>query len=331
MSKRVKHLTIATSLIAIMSAALPAYALDCPPCFHNQKSPKVTGNGIQDGRPIVTVQIDSSWSVDNAGNPQSNTNAAIWNGVDGCVGCVPPDGAIGMWNSARGTGGAVPPYYFKLDQNAQNPNIKIVRDPTLTSCGRLSGVSGGPYTLSLPASATSQDIWALVETLAHELGHSIGLENPDDPNCVSIMNRANPTCGAAGNAVYERDVNQAIRGMNPGTQTGCEANWIVSLHQCEENIRNQCSANGGSWDNETCTCTEASGCDQSQASNCYSNGGTWHSDVCVCDYPDYYYGGDSHYYCEYHCTNYYTCVSDGNDWQCEYQGTDCYRTGCYYY
>ncbi len=82
---------------------------DCPPCFKDMNNVKVAGNGYSDdGRPVITVQIATSgtgsWSVDDSGNAQSNTNYHIWNAVTGCEGCVPPDGAIGMWNKAPDTG-----------------------------------------------------------------------------------------------------------------------------------------------------------------------------------------------------------------------------------
>lgn len=43
--------------------------------------------------------------MDNSGQPQTSTNANIFNGVTGCSDCVPPDGGMGMWNSAQGTHG----------------------------------------------------------------------------------------------------------------------------------------------------------------------------------------------------------------------------------
>jgi hypothetical protein len=314
-----------------------ATSLDCPPCFFNQKQPKVQGQGLQDGRPIVTVQIktsgEGSWNVDNSGNPQSSTNAAIWNGVQGCEGCVPPDGAIGAWNSARGTASAPPPYYFKLDQNTSTPNITVIRDPNVTACGKLTGPNGGPYTLHLPPSTSNLDIWSIVETVAHELGHTVGLFNSNDvANCYSIMGGASGSCSSSGLTVTEKDVNQSIRAMNPSASTGCEVNADRYLNQCDGQMANNCAANGGSWDPETCTCLAGPGCDQTQSSGCLNNGGTWNSDICTCENPQYYYGGGGGYYCQYECYDYYTAVStDGENWEYEYKGRECYQTGCYYY
>ena len=86
--RAVRILTI--GLAAILSCFMLVYAEECPPCFFNQTPPNTSGNGTAaDGRPKLTVKIDSSWNVNNSGAPQANTNSNIWNGVAGCSGYRP--------------------------------------------------------------------------------------------------------------------------------------------------------------------------------------------------------------------------------------------------
>ena len=129
---RITRRRVLCCIMLLVLAVIPvSYAEICPPCYYNLPRPNTTGNGTSnDGRPILTVQIDSSWNVNNAGQPQSSTNAAIWNGVAGCNGCVPPDGAAGMWNNAE-AGGQKIHFNIQLNQNDSTPNIRIVRDDSL--------------------------------------------------------------------------------------------------------------------------------------------------------------------------------------------------------
>ena len=213
------------------------YAENCPPCYFNQSRPNTTGNGTAaDGRPKLTVQIDSSWNVNNSGTPQSSTNSNIWNGVTGCSSCVPPDGAAGMWNSAEGTGGAGINFHVELNQSTQNPNIKIVRDDAVASVGCADidlSEPGGPYVIRLPTAAAGYDLWRIVETIAHEIGHAIGLDNIDDVNqcgVSSVMSPSVDTCGAqVGRTVTTTDVNQSRKAMDSAARVTCESQLNTSL------------------------------------------------------------------------------------------------------
>lgn len=224
-------------LAIIFSLFALVYAEDCPPCFYNQTPPNTSGNGTAaDGRPKLTVQIDSSWNVNNAGSPQANTNVNIWNGVTGCSGCTPPNGAAGMWNDAEGTGGAGIDFHVELNQSTQNPNIKIVRDDSISNsgCAEINlSPAGGPYVIKLPTSAASNDLWRIVETIAHEIGHTIGLGNVTDiEECgfSSVMSPSIDNCSTqVGRTVTETDVNQSRKAMNSTTRVTCESQLNNSL------------------------------------------------------------------------------------------------------
>jgi len=265
----------ATPLL-IVAMVIISLGEECPPCFYNQTPPNTTGNGTaSDGRPILTVKIDSSWNVDNSGNPQSGTNTNIWNGVTGCTGCVPHNGAAGTWNEATGTGGLPANFNIQINQNTQTPNITIVRDDSIPGCGQMTmSPPGGPYTMRLRTSIASQDLWAIVGAIAHEIGHSIGLENLTNyTSCglSSIMSPAAPGCASHGSTVTQRDVNQSRKAMDSAARITCESQLNretldIDTHEEEptptpspECIIQQCEA-GCAWSCSFGTCV-GSGCD----------------------------------------------------------------------
>ena len=133
-----------------------------------------------------------------------------------------------MWNSATGANGAKAPFYVELNQNASSPNITIKRGDTGGACGAISGPLGGPYTMTLPENAADVDIWGLVETIAHEIGHVTGLSNVTEWATItscgwsSVMSPAAPGCAASGISVTPTDVNQARKAMDSATQITCE-------------------------------------------------------------------------------------------------------------
>ena len=215
--------------VLLISLIIISHAEDCPPCFHDQTRPNTTGNGTSsDGRPKITVQIDPSWNVNNSGQSQSGTNANIWNGLAGCPGCVPPDGAAGMWNSAQGTGGFGINFYVDRNQETGNPTILIVRDDNIGGqCAQITvEPPGGPYIMRLPTSSANLPLWGLVERIAHEIGHTVGLDdlrNVESCGTSSVMSPPNVDCGGqVGRSVTTTDVNQSRKAMNSGTQVTCE-------------------------------------------------------------------------------------------------------------
>ena len=229
--------TLGIGLAAVLCFFTFVYAEDCPPCFYNQSRPNTAGNGTAaDGRPKVTVKIDSSWNVNNSGVAQSTTNSNIWNAVSGCSGCVPPDGAAGMWNNAQGSSGLGINFHIELNQATQNPDILIVRDDSVSSSGCAAinlDPPGGPYVLKLPTSAAGYDLWRIVESLAHELGHAIGLADITDLTQCGVSDAMAPSINNCGNqvgkSVTARDVDQSRKAMDSASRVTCEKQLVNPL------------------------------------------------------------------------------------------------------
>lgn len=148
-------------------------AASCPSCENN---PIMSGYGpapSTDNRRIITVKIDSSWN-----SSPSNTNARIWNGV-AC--------AVAAWNSATDAYGNQTSYYFKVDQGGQygsTADITIVKG-TINVVPGTSGYavtasvnrSGSPYITTLSPANAMQAAGDLCGRIAHEFGHTIGIDH----------------------------------------------------------------------------------------------------------------------------------------------------------
>jgi len=185
----------------------------------------------------VTVKIDSSWNVNNSGGAQSTTNSNIWNAVTGCSGCVPPDGAAGMWNNAQGSSGLSANFHIELNQATQNPNILIVRDDSVSSSGACASIKldppGGPYILKLPTNTAGYDLWRIVESVAHEIGHALGLADINDLTECGVSDVMAPginNCGnQVGKSVTARDVDQSRKAMDSASRVTCEKQLVNPL------------------------------------------------------------------------------------------------------
>jgi hypothetical protein len=321
-----------------------------PPC-RNQTQPPMDGHGPAsnlpptlcsncqgDVRRVITIRIDATWNVGPNGNATpGQTNVYIWNAVQ----C-----AINQWNSARAPDGYTTGYYLVLDQAGEVPgqaDMTITRQQVYYADGTPaygSSTPNWPYGITLSPSNGNLGGGSFQEDdlcgrLAHEIGHELGLSNQGS-DCNTIMTGSNANGTRLVNSVSSTDVYQVNRNFDNNTRTNGYCTGYIGdsggEHVCDTGLENNCNANGGVWDPATCTCTDPTGCDQTQASYCWNSGGNWNSDICTCDYPQYYYGGGGGYYCQYECYDYYTGVStDGEHWEYQYQGTDCYQTGCYYY
>ena len=202
--------TLVCSLLVLLSLLnLTIYAV-CPPCYTDQ-TPLTGSGGAPDGsgRRIIYIYIDASWDVS-----PGHTNDVIWNGVQA---------GVDKWNAA--TDGAPSYnktcYYFQVDQN--HPSLAKYNVVKRSS----SSIGGGgcaqlvftpvPYELdladTLPNSLTSDQVGA---TVAHELGHGIGLAN--EFVCVSIMNgHPQSTCVQITQNVQTIDVKRSDQQCNDAT------------------------------------------------------------------------------------------------------------------
>lgn len=183
----------------------------------------------------------------------------------------PPDGATGMWNSAQGTGGVGIFFNLQRSQPAQNPAIIVKRGtPAQGGCASIDlQPPGGPYVITLPTSTAGMDLWAIVERLAHEFGHALGLANISNANCgsSSIMSPANSGCtGQVGRTVTTTDVNQSRRAQGLLTAANCEQNVpgtnpepIPTPNPCSQQQAEDCINSLGQWVEETCYCDHSIG------------------------------------------------------------------------
>lgn len=182
-----------------------AYA-DCPNCFRDQK--RMTGRASEgrpdtiDGRPAVSVRITGDWD-----DSPGHTTPVIYNAVTN---------AISRWNNANLSGQRAP-YTFDLRQTDSGAQIKVVKDPSITTCARVTGPSGGPYTIHLPPNADQRLLEALIETIEHELGHTAGLWHPSGPSaCATIMGyNSKRDCNGTDKQITADDIQKS----NLGTAT----------------------------------------------------------------------------------------------------------------
>jgi hypothetical protein len=216
----------------------------CPRCWQNE-APMPGSGPAEDGSPRRTIMvfIDSTW-----GSP---TNANIWNAVND---------AIGLWNVAQDTT-CTPPaqsgYYLKLNQQAPagSRDIEITKDDTIDPCAGTTSKFNRerPDTLKLKSTAANLTRTKLAKLIAHELGHSLGLDNaPVGSSCESdIMGiRADEDTCAIPNTfdnyrITSSDVGQSNRNINPASRPTCTGD-----RDNPSNIpttREECEAEGNYW------------------------------------------------------------------------------------
>lgn len=126
--------------------------------------------------------------------------------------------------------------------------------------------------MTLPTSAASLPNWGLVERIAHELAHAIGLDNITNSQCgsVSIMSPSNPDCGGqVGRSVTATDVNQSRKSSSVVTMPECETNVPGtvpeptptptpleggSCYSAPSAVEDCINVLGHAWNSNTCEC-----------------------------------------------------------------------------
>jgi dual-action HEIGH metallo-peptidase len=175
-------------LSASMNPVLVVAQTACPPCFYDQ-TPQSAGdcNTCQGGcsacpecgsRRVIMVKIDGSWDT-----TPGHTQANIWNGAVA---------AVQMWNNARDQFGNGTGYCFQVNQSTSNPHVTVRKQATFGACASMSGLNGGPYMVNLPNGTQNYSASTVSSRIAHEFGHTIGLENVTA--CPSVMNGSSADC-----------------------------------------------------------------------------------------------------------------------------------------
>lgn len=176
----------------------------------------MSGQGAAaDGRRIVKVQIMSSWD-DPPGSHQTNGN--IWNAVNQ---------AVDRWNNATDPSGHKTNYYFVIDQNTSNPDIRINKQAPSSGGYAELGKPTHPFRIDLNASNASISLEHVTGRVAHEMGHTIGIANTaSDPTCgsaPSIMDGAYADGTRSVNHIQPMDVAMSNKNADDSRRSDCKA------------------------------------------------------------------------------------------------------------
>jgi hypothetical protein len=237
-----------TLFVVVVALAVGKVAWsNCPECYGDQHP--MDGHGAApdgSGRRLITVRIDPSW-----GTP---TNPSVWDAVNA---------AIAEWNNARDAFGNSTGYYLELNQNLQNPDIKIVQGDPGNGCAGTT-VQGPPYTTTLPSGFVGFSRDEQRGRIGHEISHPFGLSENLDPNCLTIASGSDQQCHRTNNHVLSNDVAAVNRNFGPGRTENCNsASGNVHLDStptpissgCDPSARQECYYTWSwSWDEQSCTC-----------------------------------------------------------------------------
>lgn len=214
------------SVVICLAVGVCVVHADCPEC--NRDTPVMPGNGACEDGHRRKIEVRINGFTDGSGQ----TNATIWNGVNGCDGCPSP-GAAQRWNDARDNYGNTTGYCFESNQSAQTPNltIRVAKPGELGPTNRggsgfLKDRNGNPIpskaVVILPPEAVNwpQDVVAAIIT--HEIGHLMGLaDNYDRRACPStIMNQTRQGRPITPN-VQASDVEITNKVLNDSTRPSC--------------------------------------------------------------------------------------------------------------
>jgi hypothetical protein len=246
-------------LITIISATVQS--IICPECYRNQ--PPLLGHGpasAADPRRVLNIVNDIP----------GNNNAKITNAIGG---------AADKWNQARDTTSNPPNVYttnYKFQQSSYEQADFII----------VSKLNGAPADIDLQQYTHVISLRAdiinnlspedLAATIAHELGHRIGLANSGCADATgqnsTIMNGHDPENGfrQVTTEVRSNDVYQSNRSADPNTTNNCtrpdpntaqQSPVVYPPDPCSyENVQ-LCDDKGSeyTWDTNSCTCSQRTG------------------------------------------------------------------------
>lgn len=200
--RKVPHSTLYLCLamfIATLSWQLAARAA-CVEC-DKDNTPMLGSSAAPDGsgRRLINIRIDGSLNFDNNLNSTpGQTNPNVYNAVDTstCSGCTASGGAQ-LWNRARDFYNNSTGYYFKLNQSESNPDVTVKRAPpgflpknACAGSGPLVDSRGndvpGKRVIYITDRIINKSPDQLAATIAHELGHLIGLHDTGGTACAGV-------------------------------------------------------------------------------------------------------------------------------------------------
>jgi hypothetical protein len=218
---RVKLCSLLLAIVTALTLAPAAGAqVQCPNC-HKDQVPMAGHGAAPDGsgRRNVNVQIEFNGSGSWTNPATGNTNDNIWNGVRD---------SNTVWNNARDGSGNATGYYFNLNQGAARGDVDVLivlGNPGTGNAAQTRGTRdsagniGPPYTIVLPASASSWNPNYMRSVIEHELGHTIGLSHAyiNFNTCGHTIMNHGTASGRVTGAPQAQDVTASNRHLNDRT------------------------------------------------------------------------------------------------------------------
>lgn len=237
--KKLTRLFIATLVLGLSTGSYLSIFGDCPECNKNVRP--MPGSGAASdgsGRREITVRVGP-----NLESPpgSGNTNANVWNALQGCAQCSAP-GALSQWNNARDQWNNSTGYHLKLNQTTGSPDITIVLVPSNllppgspAASGQARDAKGnfipGKRIILLTNEILNWSQEDLAAVLAHEIGHLLGLADKyGTTGCATILNQGNRVNGRPlTKRVQPNDVEMVNKQFNEATRHQCTHTRTTSM------------------------------------------------------------------------------------------------------
>ena len=234
---------------ALLAIAQTCPAHSCPPCYYNQGP--LNGHGpASDGRRIINVYINGTWD-----NPPGshNTETNIYNGTMD---------AINLWNGALDTGCNPPTvkngYFLVLNQGGGEGVADIVilknNDVRCAVQQSIDLAHTPPDKINLQDKVKNLPREQVATLIAHEMGHSLGLTEPNFGGCnmgSGIMSyEVNASdCSATMSplpAIIAAEIGQSNRNLGSQRNT-CKADATKTHGVPQTPTPEECAAEGRYW------------------------------------------------------------------------------------